>query len=482
MEDRNQILSNYINENLIELPLKINEKTSHNNLKYKHRTEFNELKTYIDNFLDNIEDERFIVLPGIRGVGKTTLLFQTYNYLLKEKNVPYNQILYLSCDDVNDLTNCSIREITEIYLKNHHDTNIRLLEKKIFLLIDESQYDKDWALSGKIIYDRSSNIFMIFTGSSALHLEYNANAARRSHTSDIRPLDFLQHLKLKYKLNIKHNTTPLMNMLLKGDIEECLEKEKEYQDTIMSNYEFNHLEWNNYLLYGGYPIYFTEKDTRKIRDKIVKMTKKVVETDMPHIKNISEENRTNANRILRQLALNESADISQNKLSNILNTASGNVKTTLELLEKTHLIFHLETYASSSNRNRKAWKYYFATSSIKYALSSYIGSITKDKNKIEGVLLENLVASKLHELSDYNYNFSLYYDGGKKSNVDFILWHDVYGSIPIEVGHGRKDKRQVVNAMEHYNSKHGIIISNKSNKIEKDENIIHIPPQTFALL
>jgi len=30
-------------------------------------------------------------------------------------------------------------------------------------MIDESQYDKNWALAGKIIYDKSNNIFMIFT-------------------------------------------------------------------------------------------------------------------------------------------------------------------------------------------------------------------------------------------------------------------------------------------------------------------------------
>lgn len=482
MEDRTKLLSNYVNENLIELPLKLNEKTSYEGIKYQYRHEFDDLKIHIDNFLENVDDERFIVLPGMRGVGKSTLLFQVYEYILKEKNFPYNQILYISCDDINDLTKCSIREITEIFLNNHHDTNIRMLDKKIFLLIDESQYDKDWALSGKIIYDRSSNIFMIFTGYSALHLQYNANAARRSYVYDIRPINFLEHIRLKYNLNIDSTQHLLRNMIFSGNIEKGVEKEAEYNNTLMRTSQFNHFEWNNYLFYGGYPVYFTENNTRIIRDKIVQMTKKVVETDVPHIQNISEENRINANRILRQIALNESADISQNKLSNILGTASGNVKTALELLEKTHLIFHLEAYGQSSNRNRKAWKYYFATSSIKYALSSYIGNVTKDKDKIEGILLENMVASKLHDLSDDNYNFSVYYDGGKKSNVDFILYDDVYGTVPVEVGRGKKDKKQVINAMEHYNSKHGIIISNKTNRIKKDDNVICIPPQTFALL
>jgi len=80
------------------------------------------------------------------------------------------------------------------------------------------------------------------------------------------------------------------------------------------------------------------------------------------------------------------------------------------------------------------------------------------------------------------YNFSVYYDGGKKSNVDFILHDDVYGSVPVEVGRDKKDKKQVINAMNYYNSDHGIIISNRTNSIKKEDNVICIPSQTFALL
>ena len=194
------ILSNYLNENLMEIPTTLTEMTSHNNIKYQYRIEFEYLKKNIDNFLDDIDDERFLVLPGIRGVGKTTLLYQVYDYLLNKRKVPYDQILYVSCDDLNDMAKCSIRELTEIYLKNLHDTNIRMLKKKIFLLIDESQYDKNWVLSGKIIYDRTINIFMIFTGSSALHLESNPDAARRSYSYEIRPVSYQQHIKLKYNI------------------------------------------------------------------------------------------------------------------------------------------------------------------------------------------------------------------------------------------------------------------------------------------
>ncbi|KZX12294.1 AAA family ATPase [Methanobrevibacter oralis] len=73
---------------------------------------------------------RFIVLPGLRGVGKTTILYQLYDYLIKEHNILPNQILYLSCEDLNSLTDCNILQTINIYLKDHHDATLRTLNKK----------------------------------------------------------------------------------------------------------------------------------------------------------------------------------------------------------------------------------------------------------------------------------------------------------------------------------------------------------------
>jgi len=43
--------------------------------KLQCRNAFFKLKNQVDNFLDGTSEERFITLPGLRGVGKTTLLF-----------------------------------------------------------------------------------------------------------------------------------------------------------------------------------------------------------------------------------------------------------------------------------------------------------------------------------------------------------------------------------------------------------------------
>ena len=73
-------------------------------------------------------------------------------------------------------------------------------------------------------------------------------------------------------------------MLFNGEIYECKKIETFLKNQIMKNSNYNSNEWNNYLYYGGYPIYFEEENNRVIRNKIVQMIKKVVELDMPQYK------------------------------------------------------------------------------------------------------------------------------------------------------------------------------------------------------
>ena len=145
---------------------------------------------------DNIN--RFITLPRLRGVGKSTLLLEIYDYLLNSENITPENILYISCEQLNNIQKCNIYATIEDYVKKFHNSTLKTLNHEIFLLIDEAQYDKNWSLAGKMIYDQSKKIFMIFTGSSALNLEYDEESSRRIINYNINPLNYTQHLNLKY--------------------------------------------------------------------------------------------------------------------------------------------------------------------------------------------------------------------------------------------------------------------------------------------
>ena len=155
-------MRNYLQKQTTEMPLILDEDLSYHNEAFNHRNDFKDITKVIDDFLGGDNINRFIVLPGLRGVGKTTILYQVYEYLLKIKNINQNQILYISCDQINKITKCDILDTIEFYLDEFHHLTPRTVNKELFLLIDEAHFDKDWSMAGKIIYDQSKIIFMIF--------------------------------------------------------------------------------------------------------------------------------------------------------------------------------------------------------------------------------------------------------------------------------------------------------------------------------
>ncbi|WP_303247248.1 AAA family ATPase [uncultured Methanobrevibacter sp.] len=117
MIEKEELIGNFIKNELIDVPNILNKELSKNNKKFNSRDELDEIKSYVDTFLNEDTSNKIMVLPGLRGIGKTTLILQVYEYLLKEKNILPNNILYISFDDLNSLAECNIREMVEIYLK-----------------------------------------------------------------------------------------------------------------------------------------------------------------------------------------------------------------------------------------------------------------------------------------------------------------------------------------------------------------------------
>ena len=154
-------IHDFLQSQITDTPLSLNNELSNMGVKFNHRNDFEEIKTFIDEFIDGNNVNRYIVLPGLRGVGKTTILFQIYDYLLNIKNIKYEQILYFSCEELNKIEDCDIYDTIKYYLKTFHNSSLQTLDEKLFLLIDESHFDKDWSISGKIITNKSKNICVV---------------------------------------------------------------------------------------------------------------------------------------------------------------------------------------------------------------------------------------------------------------------------------------------------------------------------------
>lgn len=146
---------------------------------------------------------------------------------------------------------------------------------------------------------------MIFSGSSALKLSENPDAARRLLNLPIYPLTYSQHLKLKYGNFENKISDSIIQMIFHGQTENSTEIERRMIN-IYSNFQnFNVSEWKNFLQFGGFPSSFYQ-DNNEITKKIVNMVEKVVTTDMQNIEGINADTHNLAFQILNYFFLSKS--------------------------------------------------------------------------------------------------------------------------------------------------------------------------------
>ena len=129
------------------------------------------------NIIDKLDEKRILSIIGPRRVGKSTLIYQTIEYLLNEKNVDPKRVLLFSGDDPTLFfsENDKLSNIVEVYFNEILEENISNLSSKVYIFIDEIHFIKNWQNYLKVCFDRKYNIKFIVTGSSSLHLFKDSN-------------------------------------------------------------------------------------------------------------------------------------------------------------------------------------------------------------------------------------------------------------------------------------------------------------------
>lgn len=474
-------LINYIYAKQREIKTLSKNKLKWKNKIFNHRIEYYRIKNHIDKFLKEDYYNRFIIMPGLRGVGKTTIIYQLYEYLTKEKTVDNSNILYLDVNDLRSHFKTDLMTVFESFLANIHQTTVVDLNKKIFLLIDEAHLDGNWANYGKLIFDKTNNVFMIFTGSSALDLEVNVDAVRRIKKEPIFPCNFREFLLLKHNLSI--NSDNLSDLILKGDrksVNKAIKNEIEIRKTLNNLNNDPNIEFEKFLLSYGFPFALNLNET-EYYNKITDIINRIITTDIPSLKNFNNMTNVNISRIITYLALEKPGGTSNIKLANDLSISPKSVNDILNVLEKTQLIFSIKPYGTGNKIIKKPWEYFFLSPSIKAAINFQIGRYDVNHKKCLASLTETLVISSIFKLNIIsNKSLGLFYDPNKKG-VDFLI-KNLDNIVPIEVGIGKKTKSQLTIAMNNYNSDYGILISNRTSNISLKEDIIYIPLLIYACL
>ena len=127
----------YIKNQILTMPMKVNHELTYKNRKFNKRSDYDNIIKYVDKFIEGENLNRFLVLPGLRDVGKTTILYQVYEYLLIEKNITPQNILYFSCDRLKRTGNADIFDVVNYYCESFHNSLLETLYSPVFIFIDE---------------------------------------------------------------------------------------------------------------------------------------------------------------------------------------------------------------------------------------------------------------------------------------------------------------------------------------------------------
>lgn len=140
----------------------------------------------------HIKSRQMILLSGLRRVGKTVLMYQLIDTLIKEGGHPKN-ILYFSFDE----TKHNIAEIIETY--QNEVLKRDLSEQRIYFFFDEVHKAKDWSNQIKIWYDLYPSLRFFLSGSASLSLQKKSGESLSGRILEftLNPLTFQEFLAIK---------------------------------------------------------------------------------------------------------------------------------------------------------------------------------------------------------------------------------------------------------------------------------------------
>ena len=268
--------------------------------------------------------KEFTILIGPRQIGKSTMLRQMFEDLIKKGETAY----FLNLDRKDILNDLNVNP------ENIFKTCPILEDKKIIVFIDEIQYLDDATNFLKFLYDEYSHkIKIVATGSSAFYIDkqFKDSLVGRKKIFTMGTLDFEEFLHFKGRNDLVSEIA-----LLKSK-----KKTKSIHDNILWAY------MDEFMNYGGYPAVVLEDNIeskidllREIRDSYIK--RDLLESGVT--------DQTKFYRMLMLLASQSGNLLNVNEIANTLRMTNATVENYLYVLQK---CFHISLVKPFYNNLRK---------------------------------------------------------------------------------------------------------------------------------
>lgn len=435
------------------------------------------LAKYLKGFLQGVSEPRMIIMPGLRGTGKTTLLAQLF---LKQPAAGVDK-LYISVDEIVKRFDVGLWDLLDHY-EALIGYRLEELKQPLIFFLDEVHYDPKWAAFLKSVYDRTKKVMVVCTGSAALLLreQMNADIARRAVFIDVHPVNFIEYLLLK---NNKYPVKGLAEEIRKAFWTSTQAKDVfgllKAQESNVKNYwkDIDVLEIQRYVKLGTFPFTIHFDNEVLALDYLGQMMSKVAYTDIPQFAAFDFETLKKIEKILYLLAA--SVGMSVANLSDTISTKANQIHDLLDAMIKAGLLIRILPYGGHVKQVNKPSKYLFATPALRYFYLSSRDSVGVFVN-YQGYLFEDIVAMYFTRILEKFGVTSLTYDVGE-GGADFVITKGEK-KIVWEVGIGEKNKKQVIQTMKKINGDLGILLHSGNLSLDEENNIVSVPWQWFLLI
>ncbi len=323
-----------------------------------------------------LEDKCNYVFVGLRRAGKTYLMFQYIQSLIKKEQCKIEDILYVNFEDER-LAMIRSEELGDI-LESYQE----LYDNKPILFLDEIQNIDGWEKFARRLADSKYQVFVTGSNAQMLSKDIATTLGGRFIIKEVFPFSFEEYLQLqKVELSKNWEYSPVKNTVVKA--------------------------FADYFHHGGFPECFELKDKRSWLNSLYQ---KILLGDIVARNAIR---NPDAIRLLaKKMAESVMQPTTQTRLQNIVSSAGAKItRNTLvdyvTRMKDAYLVFGISNYTDNLSERESAQKRYYHDNGI---LSIFL-------TDADTKLLENLVAVTL--MQRYGLDDVYYYN--KNVEVDFYM-------------------------------------------------------------
>ena len=322
-----------------------------------------------------LEETANYVFVGLRRAGKSYLLYQHIQTLIKTKQASIENILYINFEDER-ISSVKVEELN-LFIESYNE----MFDGKPIIYLDEIQNIDGWEKFARRLADSKYKVFITGSNAKMLSKEMHTTLGGRFIAKEVFPFSFSEYLTF--------------NQI-------TLDRNWEYGSTRPQVVKLFH----DYFYFGGFAESFPLKDKRSWLNSIYQ---KILLGDVISRNDIRNENAIKV--LVKKLAESVMQPSSLARIKNIIDSTGTTISRNtlvdyLQLLEDAYLVFGISNYSDKLSDKETFKKRYFFDNGL---LNNFLFDP-------ETKLLENIVAIKLKQ----QYGDELFFYN-KNIEVDFFI-------------------------------------------------------------